>query len=95
MGYGCSQPHSSQDSASSSQPPGPVPVAAAASTHQVLQLHFMQQDFSSFFTCMSVFLHVCLSIYHVCAAPEEAEGGCQPLELESQVVMSCHEGAGN
>ncbi|XP_049979522.1 zinc finger RNA-binding protein 2 isoform X2 [Alexandromys fortis] len=28
------QPHASQDSASSSRPPGPVPVAAAASTHQ-------------------------------------------------------------
>ncbi|XP_041525002.1 zinc finger RNA-binding protein 2 isoform X2 [Microtus oregoni] len=28
------QPHANQDSASSSRPPGPIPVAAAASTHQ-------------------------------------------------------------
>lgn len=77
VGYGCSQPHASQDSASSSRPPGPVPVATAASTHQVLQRHFMQQDFSSFFTCMSVFLLVCLSVTCV-QHPQRPKEGVSP-----------------
>ncbi|XP_051033278.1 zinc finger RNA-binding protein 2 [Phodopus roborovskii] len=33
-GYGCPQPHSSQDSISNSRPQDPVPMATTASTHQ-------------------------------------------------------------
>jgi hypothetical protein len=32
-------------------------------------------------------MYVCMSVYHMCAAPEEAREGARPLKLAFQIVV--------
>ena len=45
------------------------------------------------FMCMSVCMHVCT--LHVCSAHRGHKRAPAPLELEWQIIVSCHMGAGN